>query len=380
MRNNLQPLTPPERVLIRAGFNLQPLLWGLLHGLNDFVAGCMLSNYTYTHGADKSFLFIVIYSIIGFGGQLPVGFWVDHKKQLKPFVAASLILLPASLLLFFINAEIAIIFSGIASAFVHVTGGAVCLLTQIPNGESENKAGPLALFTAPGVLGLTIGGLLGKFSIFGLSSGPFGWFAVAAVLIVGWMIWKSKLPSYESAEKKQSELDAHDFIMLGILLIMCFRSFIFDIINHVARDYENGILIIGISAFAGKIIGGFVADKIGWKRFIYISLPIALLLFQFGKENIYALAFGIACLQSSVPITLLLMSRSLPLYPATATALSLGTSIALAGLPLYLIGERKTILNGFNNGWITAIVFISLFTCWLLADHFLFRKKVIPIV
>jgi MFS transporter, FSR family, fosmidomycin resistance protein len=271
--------------------NYQPALWGLLHGFNDFAAGFMLAGYTYHHTASNSFLFIVIYSIIGFGGQLPVGFWLDYKKQIKPFAAASLTLLPASMLLFFINAETGIIFSGIASAFVHVTGGAVCLQVH------ENKTGPLALFTAPGVLGLTIGGALGMLSMYSLC------FVIAAVVIVAVMIWKNNLPVYQIPEKKQSELDAHDFIMLGILLIMCFRSFIFDIINHVAHDYENGILIIGISAFLGKIIGGFVADKIGWKKFVYITLPIALLLFQFGKENIYALAFGIACLQSSVPIT-----------------------------------------------------------------------------
>jgi FSR family fosmidomycin resistance protein-like MFS transporter len=373
------PVRTPARK-IHSGGDIHPggyqiVLWGLLHGLNDFAAGFMLSSYTYTHTADKSFLFIVIYSIIGFGGQLPVGFLVDHKKQLRPFAAASLILLPASILLFFVNAEIAIIFSGIASAFVHVTGGTVCLLQQ--SSKSENKAGPLALFTAPGVLGLTIGGLIGKFSVFGLPAGPWWWFVVAGALIIGWMIWKNELPNYKTAEKKQSELDAHDFIMLSILLVMCFRSFIFDIINHVAHDYENGILIIGVSAFLGKVIGGFVADRIGWKRFIYISLPIALLLFQFGKENIYALAFGIACLQSSVPITLLLMSRSLPLYPATATALSLGTSIALAGLPLYMISEKKILLSGFNNPWITAIIFVLLFICWILADKML-RKKLIP--
>ena len=349
--------------------NYQPVLWGLLHGLNDFTAGFMLAHYTYHHNASNSFLFIVVYSIIGFGGQLPVGFWIDHKNQLQPFAAASLILLPASILLFFINAETGIIFSGIAAAFVHVTGGAVCLLTETRGEVHDNKTGLLAIFTAPGVLGLTIGGAMGMFSIHSL------WFIIAAVAIVGLLIWSNDLPVYKVAEKKQSELDAHDFIMLGILLLMCFRSFIFDIINHVAHDYENGILIIGISAFAGKIIGGFVADKIGWKNFVYISLPIALLLFQFGKENIYAMAFGIACLQSSVPITLLLMSRSLPLYPATASALSLGTSVALAGLPIYLISERKTIIEGFDNGWLTAIVFASLFLCWWLANKFLFAKK-----
>lgn len=345
--------------------NYQPVLWGLLHGLNDFAAGFMLANYTFTHNYSQSFLLIVVYSIIGFGGQLPVGFWVDYKKQLKPFALISIISLLLAMLVYFIDGYTAIILSGIASAFVHVSGGAVCL--QVNN----NKVGPLALFTAPGVLGLTLGGVLGKFSVFSL------WFVVGLVLVVSLLILKNKLPVYKSAEKKQSELDAHDWLMLGILLFMCFRSFIFDVINHVAQQYPNGIVIIGISAFAGKIIGGFVADKIGWKKFVYISLPLALLLFQLGKENIYALAFGIACLQSSVPVTLLLMSNSLVRYPATATALSVGTSIAFAGLPLFMVGDVKNILSSFNNGWLTATIFILLFVFWLLAERLLFKKMLI---
>ena len=69
------------------------------------------------------------------------------------------------------------------------------------------------------------------------------------------------------------------------------------------------------------------------------------------------------------------MGRSLPLYPATATALSLGTSIALAGLPLFMVNNNSTILNQFNNGWITAATFILLLLIWFLADRFLFSKK-----
>ncbi len=351
---------PPE---LSKPLNPQPLLWGLLHGLNDFTAGFMLAHYTYTSDYSKSFILIVVYAIIGFGGQLPVGFWVDYKKQLQPFAAASIILLPLAIFTYFISPEAGIVISGIASAFVHVTGGAVCLQVH------ENKTGPLGLFTAPGVLGLTLGSVLGQYGRWQLLP------MAAAVLIIGWLIRKYKLPAYRVPEHKVSEMDSHDWIMLGILLIMCFRSFIFDVINHVANDFENGVLVIGISAFAGKIIGGFVADKIGWKKYVYITLPIALLLFQFGKENIYALGFGIACLQSSVPITLLLMGRSLPLYPATATAMSLGTSIALAGLPIYMLNNRSQVINGFGNSQLTAIVFALLFICWILADRFLFGQK-----
>ena len=344
----------------------QPLLWGLLHGLNDFTAGFMLAHFTFINASSRSFFFIIIYSIIGFGGQLPVGFWADHKRNLKPFAAASVGLLPLAIIAYFFSPEAGIIVSGLASAFVHVTGGAVCLQVY------ENKTGPLGLFTAPGVLGLAIGGILGHSSALLLL--PFG----ALSLLIGLLIMKTKLPVYPSNQIKGAELDSHDRIMLGILLIMCFRSFIFDVINQVAHDFELGILIIGISAFAGKIIGGFLADRIGWKKFVYITLPIALLLFQFGKENIYALGFGVACLQSSVPITLLLMGRSLPLYPATASAMSLGVSIALAGLPIYMLDNRSQVINTFDEPLPTALVFLILIAGWILADRLLFKRKFNP--
>jgi MFS transporter, FSR family, fosmidomycin resistance protein len=338
--------------------NNQPLLWGLLHGVNDLVAGFILAHYTLQQDYSNSFLYITLYAIIGFGGQLPVGFWLDSSKQLKPFANASLILLPIAALTAFISLPAAIIISGISSAFVHVTGGAVCL--QVHN----NKTGPLGIFTAPGVLGLTAGSIIGQYTLWPLA------IIAAVAMLTGLIISKTELPVYKTPEKKQSELDSHDFIMLTVLLLMCFRSFLYDVINYSAEYFEDGVLYIGLSAFAGKIIGGFIADKIGVKKFIYISMLAALLLFQFGKENIYTLCMGVACLQSSVPVTLLLMGRSLPIHPATATALTLGTSIALAGLPLYLVTDKEKIFSHFNNPLLTAGVFLIFILLWI----FLFMR------
>lgn len=325
----------------------QPLYWGLLHGINDFAAGYMLTNYLPQQGSVNGFLLLVLYAIIGFGGQLPVGFWLDSRKQLKPFVWASLLLLPLGMVAYGVHAPTGIIVAGLSSAWLHVTGGTVCLQ------QRQDKAGPLALFTAPGVLGLTLGGALGSMG-YGVLLG-----ALVVAALVSWAVLKSPLPTYQKPAQPQSQLDAHDWLMLGILVVMCFRSFLFDIINQVAHLHPSGIIIIGISAFAGKILGGYAADAIGWKRYVYISLPLALLLFQFGKENIVALSFGVACLQSSVPITLLLMARSLPLYPATATALSLGTSVALAGLPLYM-APSGTMVHWFANNWASLGFFVLL--------------------
>jgi FSR family fosmidomycin resistance protein-like MFS transporter len=342
--------------------NLQPAYWGLLHGVNDLAAGFLLAAYTLTHGYSDSFLFISIYAILGFGGQLPVGFWLDKQKDIPLFAKISITLLPLSLLFFFVSNEAAIICSGIASAFVHVTGGTICLQVH------ENKSGPLGLFTAPGVLGLTIGGLLGE------AGHLLPFVLLLSSLIITAFIFSIPFPPYKIPDKKESELDSHDLLMLLILLFMCFRSFLFDVINYVAENYEDGLLYIGVSAFLGKFIGGFVADKISTRRFIYFSLLIALFLFQFGKDNIYMLCSGIVFLQSSVPVTLLLMSRSLPFYPATASAFSLGISIVLAGLPLFLVRDKKMIYDVFNIDLLTSILFFGSVVVLFVGGQYFFRK------
>lgn len=171
--------------------NLQPAYWGLLHGINDLAAS-FCWQLTLTHGYSDSFLFISIYAILGFGGQLPVGFWLDKQKDISLFAKLSVALLPLSLLFFFVSIEVAIICSGMASAFVHVTGGTICLQVH------ENKSGPLGLFTAPGVLGLTIGSLLGEAG-----------YALPVVLILATSfvtiaIFRQSLPVYKKPEKRKA--------------------------------------------------------------------------------------------------------------------------------------------------------------------------------
>jgi len=345
--------------------NLQPVYWGLLHGVNDLTAGFLLAAYTLNHGYNESFLFISIYAILGFGGQLPVGFWLDKKKDINSFAKIAVFLLLLTILCSFISVKMSIVCSGLASAFVHVTGGAICLQVH------ENKSGPLGLFTAPGVLGLTIGGVLGNAGIFLPLSLLF------ALLLLAGLIFSNPLPRYQSFGKKESELDSHDLLMLLLLLFMCFRSFLFDVVNYVADFYEDGLLYIGVSAFLGKIIGGFVADKVGIKRFIYFTLLTSLLLFQFGRENIYMLCAGIALLQSSVPVTLLMIARSLPLHPATASAFSLGTSIVLAGLPLFLVSDKKIIFDFFNTSAIMPVIYILLFLAGIIAAGYFVNRIIL---
>lgn len=346
-------------------YSFLPLYWGLLHGLNDWIAGYMLAYFTLHAPAEQSFMTLIVYSILAFGGQLPLGLWVDKDRNLKNFGLSSICLLVVSILIFFMNPFIAIIIAGIASAGVHVIGGSVCLMVN------KEKITPLGIFAAPGVAGLALGGFSGMLSNIWLLI-PLG-----LILLVAMLIIKSGFPAYYlKQQSNSSQLDSHDWMMLTILLIMCMRSFLFDLMNTYSMQFENGLLIIGLSAFAGKLIGGYIADKIGWKKYVYITLPLSFILLQLGHDHIIAFAFGIGCLQSSVPVTLWLMYQSIPQFPATASAFSLGTAVALAGLPLYGTSYLHDKITASNIFYATAVAVVTVF---LLAAFYLYKGKIMTV-
>lgn len=329
--------------------------WGLLHGINDWVAGYMITSFSLEHSIGSTSFALIIYTIIGFGGQLPVGMWLDKHKNPNPFINISILFLLAAVICYWINDLSGIIIAGLSSAFLHVTGGSICL------NSNGNKAGPLGVFTAPGVLGLTLGIASGSFSSWILS------FALIAVPLI-LLVFRIRL-SVNSNQKIPVQLtnsahkliEGHDWIMIGILLTVALRSLLYEVISLLAHNWQDGLLTLGISAFAGKIIGGYLADKVGWKLWIYITLPLAFIFLQFGQSNLLMLGFGISCLQSSVPISIILMRRSMPDFPATSVAFTLGTAIAIAALFLFIIDVKKIQESWFTNaGLLISTIIVGL--------------------
>jgi hypothetical protein len=188
-----------------------------------------------------------------------------------------------------------------------------------------------------------------------LPSWSLGFALIATVLII--LIFSIRfsangIPALTRSAHKL--IEGHDWIMIGILLTVALRSLLHEVISLLAHNWQSGLLILGISAFIGKFIGGFLADRIGWKLWVYITLPLAFLCLQFGQNNLWVLGFGISCLQSSVPISILLMSRSMPEFPASSVAFTLGTAIAIAALFLFIIDAWK-----IQQGWFTQAGFFG---------------------
>ena len=188
------------------------LYWGLLHGMNDMIAGFLLMHYTWQNDSQASFIALLTYSLLAFGGQLPLGIWVDRQQNLKAFGQVAIFCLILGAACSFQNVFLAIVLAGIASAGIHVIGGAICLQLN------DEKVTPLGIFTAPGIAGLALGGFLGHLAI--------GWIMLpaASVFILYFLLAKNGWPTYVAKNKMQEELfDAHDWLMILLLLIMTLR-------------------------------------------------------------------------------------------------------------------------------------------------------------
>jgi len=331
--------------------------FGALHGINDFIAGFLLSSLSLTNVDVKTnTIAFLMYSVIAFGGQLPAGIVVDKSKNIKLYTIIAIVCMLLAITISYESVFYAILLSAVASAFIHVCGGAACYL-------SDQKSSTLAgLFTSPGVLGLITGGILASTSF------QYFYVLIPILLLLLLMIIKTKLPIYNAMEKQTENaiLETHDFFMLILLLAIAFRSLLWNVMHMMCFNDTTWLLSIGVAASSGKLVGGYLSDKVNWKRFVFISMFLSVLLLNLGKENIWLFALGVALLQSAVPITLLLMQQYMRNSPAVATGLSLGLAIVLAGMPTYIQQFRE--IQGHK-------IFILLLSIVFLISNFLIIRK-----
>lgn len=331
--------------------------FGTLHGINDFIAGFLLSSLSISNVDVKTnTIAFLMYSIIAFGGQLPAGIIVDKTKNIKLFTIVAIVCMILAISVSYSSIFYAILLSAVGSAFIHVCGGAACYL-------SDTKSSTLAgLFTSPGVLGLITGGIL--------ATASFSYFYVLIpfLLLLSVMIIKTQLPEYITNEQQTEKaiLETHDFFMLILLLAIACRSLLWNVMHMTCFNDNIWLLSIAVAAFSGKLIGGYISDKVNWKRFVFISMFLSVVLLNFGKENIWLFGLGIALLQSAVPITLLLMQQYMRNTPAVAAGLSLGVAIVLAGLPTYIEQFREIQEDK---------IFILLLSAGFLFSNFLVVRK-----
>jgi FSR family fosmidomycin resistance protein-like MFS transporter len=247
------------------------------HGLNDLIAGYFLGTYA-SDNSDllKIGLAITIYNILAFGGQYPVAILLEKLNGVKKIIIASYILNVIAATIFLFTPALAIVIAGIASAIYHVAGGSYC--------AENNKALNIGLFAAPGVAGLISGGFFAwkQYNIIGIIL-P----VAIAFLFILTQIKFTKYPGENKpgTGKHVTGIDQHDIIMILLLIIISLRSVTWNVFQLIHENNYEWLIAIAAAAVVGKIAGGWLADKIGWRLYAISSAIIATPLLTFFKKE-----------------------------------------------------------------------------------------------
>jgi MFS transporter, FSR family, fosmidomycin resistance protein len=305
-----------------------PFALGIAHGISDGAAGLLLGSLATNSSATQTTLLVLIYNALAFGSQPLIGYFADSLRSPRIFASGGMVLLAASLVTRGLGfGEVAVLVAGVGSAAFHVGAGALTLRS------CAGRSDAAGLFAAPGVIGLAIGGALAVSGHYLYL--PFFVALLAFVLLL--QTWP--MPPREilvAKPGKEPIFESHDWIMIGLLTAVALRSLLWTSFQFASAGQITALLALGVAAGIGKIIGGFAAERLGYRRWTLLSLLIAAPLLAFAGKKLALLLPGVALLQSSIPCSIAAMARLLPARPATATGLVLGLAVALGGLPTLL--------------------------------------------
>ncbi|MEW5870111.1 MAG: hypothetical protein AB1894_12605 [Chloroflexota bacterium] len=312
-----------------------PYWLGLAHGFSDGAVGFLLVRLAGDLPIQQAGLLALLYNLLAFGVQPAIGWLLDRTRSLRPGLVLGLGLSAAALPLAAVQPTLAVCCAGLGSAGLHAAGGGLALLS------TPGKASGPGLFAAPGVLGLALGA--------GLASGQTPiWPALAALLAwlllgLAWMaLGQARRPSETGTDHQPvlPGISGYEWALILLVGAYSLRSAVWTTFQLFLEGVSPAIPLVSAAAAVGKLLGGLLADRIGWRRWGVTTLALAALLLSAGAVDLewgpstWLLLAGVTLLQSSLPVMLAWLGQALPRHPATAASLGLGLATLLGGLPL----------------------------------------------
>lgn len=282
-------------------------------------------------------LSILLYDIVAFTLQLPIGIALDQLDKNSYAALLSYALVGAGVILSLVPIALlewpAILLLAIGNALFHSAGGLSVL------NISQKHAGPSGIFIATGAIGVFLG----------TQSAQMGRLQIAFSLLVLLFLCASITRVVQKVNKKYWNIHNAPFAIpefssrtLLAIALLCFvvalRSYTGMI---MAFPWKSEMLLLALSilgVFAGKALGGMVADRIGFRTTAIFSLIAAATLFVPSWEMPLMGLLAVFFFNFTMAITLASLSNIL--HEAKGTAFGLASfSLAIGALPA-LLGLR----------------------------------------
>ena len=276
-------------------------------------------------------LSILLYDIVAFTLQLPIGIALDQLDKNSYAALLSYALVGAGVILSLVPIALlewpAILLLAFGNALFHSAGGLSVL------NISQKHAGPSGIFIATGAIGVflgtqsaQIGRLQIAFSLLVLL------FLCALITLVVQKVnkkyWNVHNVSYDIPRLSSNTLLA----IVLLTLVVALRSYVGMV---MAFPWKSEMLLLVLSilgVFAGKALGGVVADRIGFRTTAIFSLIVAATLFVPSWEIPVMGLLGVFFFNFTMSITLASLANILPNAKGTAFGLA-SFSLAVGALP-----------------------------------------------
>lgn len=293
-------------------------------------------------------LSILLYDIVAFTLQLPIGIALDQLDKNSYAALLSYALVGAGVILSLVPIALlewpAILLLAIGNALFHSAGGLSVL------NISQKHAGPSGIFIATGAIGVFLG----------TQSAQMGRLQIAFSLLVLLFLCALITLVVQKVNKKYwnvhnvsfdiSELSFNTLLAIALLsLVVALRSYVGMV---MAFPWKSEMLLLVLSilgVFAGKALGGVVADRIGFRTTAVFSLIVAATLFVPSWEIPVMGLLGVFFFNFTMSITLASLANILPNAKGTAFGLA-SFSLAVGALPA-LAGfriEHPAMLSGIS--------------------------------
>ena len=263
-------------------------------------------------------LMILLYNTLAFSTQCLVGLAADRLKSDRIAAAVSMLCIVLGYALPVPGwARVGLI--GLGNSVFHVAGGRMTLL------QSRGRAWPLGVFVAPGAVGLTLGTIWPKLG------------AVFAILLSVCAVLELLIPG-EAAISHSEKARGSLLVPVLLTLAVAVRAVGGSAVSFPWKTGAQSALLLTGFVFAGKLLGGFLSDRIGARKTVWFSILPAAVLIAFCAAWAAPSLLGQLALNLTMPVTLWLLWRAMPDAPGLAFGLT-----ASALWPGMITGQLMTL-------------------------------------
>ena len=293
-------------------------------------------------------LSILLYDIVAFTLQLPIGIALDQLDKNSYAALLSYALVGAGVILSLVPIALlewpAILLLAIGNALFHSAGGLSVL------NISQKHAGPSGIFIATGAIGVFLGTQSAQMERLQIAFSLLVLLFLCALITLVVQKVNKKYWNVHNVSFDIPRLSSNTLLAIALLsLVVALRSYVGMV---MAFPWKSEMLLLVLSilgVFAGKALGGVVADRIGFRTTAIFSLIVAATLFVPSWEIPVMGLLGVFFFNFTMSITLASLANILPNAKGTAFGLA-SFSLAVGALPA-LAGfriEHPAMLSGIS--------------------------------